>query len=334
MFADADHEVIDSPEALFRHLYEEHGVEEARDLDPDSAPLQFWLRRHADLERAQRAARRPDPPPDPPARPEPGPEARSSAQPPPEPEVRTPAQPPPEPEVRSSAQPPRKAEVRSSAQRPRPEAHGRAEPRREPAPPFPPTGGRGPGRPDGAGVGRDGRRHAGFGDPLVEAVARALAGRGYDEAVVRSAIRSFAPDGRGPSGEAAVRAALIEPMLQSAAERLLGAPGAGRPADGSRPFPASERRQSTPAPQRPQPAPAAPARPAAAAEPDPAPAQPPRREEPVRPEAAWAVLWADLADSGRRPGDGAGSAGGDDGDDLMAVANAVQARRRVRLLRR
>jgi hypothetical protein len=334
MFADADHEVIDSPEALFRHLYEEHGVEEARDLDPDSAPLQFWLRRHTDLERAQRAARRPDPPPDPPARPEPGPEARSSAQPPPEPEVRTPAQPPPEREVRSSAKRPREAEVRSSAQRPRPEAHGRAEPRREPAPPFPPTGGRGPGRPDGAGVGRDGRRHAGFGDPLVEAVARALAGRGYDEAVVRSAIRSFAPDGRGPSGEAAVRAALIEPMLQSAAERLLGAPGAGRPADGSRPFPASERRQSTPAPQRPQPAPAAPARPAAAAEPDPAPAQPPRREEPVRPEAAWAVLWADLADSGRRPGEGAGSAGGDDGDDLMAVANAVQARRRVRLLRR
>jgi hypothetical protein len=334
MFADADHEVIDSPEALFRHLYEEHGVEEARDLDPDSAPLQFWLRRHTDLERAQRAARRPDPPPDPPARPEPGPEARSSAQRPPEPEVRTPAQPPPEREVRSSAKRPREAQVRSSAQRPRPEAHGRAEPRREPAPPFPPTGGRGPGRPDGAGVGRDGRRHAGFGDPLVEAVARALAGRGYDEAVVRSAIRSFAPDGRGPSGEAAVRAALIEPMLQSAAERLLGAPGAGRPADGSRPFPASERRQSTPAPQRPQPAPAAPARPAAAAEPDPAPAQPPRREEPVRPEAAWAVLWADLADSGRRPGDGAGSAGGDDGDDLMAVANAVQARRRVRLLRR
>jgi hypothetical protein len=333
MFADADHEVIDSPEALFRHLYEEHGVEEARDLDPDSAPLQFWLRRHTDLERAQRAARRPDPPPDPPARPEPGPEARSSAQRPPEPEVRTPAQPPPEREVRSSAKRPREAQVRSSAQRPRPEAHGRAEPRREPAPPFPPTGGRGPGRPDGAGVGRDGRRHAGFGDPLVEAVARALAGRGYDEAVVRSAIRSFAPDGRGPSGEAAVRAALIEPMLQSAAERLLGAPGAGRPADGSRPFPASERRQSTPAPQRPQPAPAAPARPAAA-EPDPAPAQPPRREEPVRPEAAWAVLWADLADSGRRPGDGAGSAGGDDGDDLMAVANAVQARRRVRLLRR
>ena len=50
MFSDADHEVIDSPEALFRHLYEEHGVEEARELDPDTAPLQFWLRRHTDLE--------------------------------------------------------------------------------------------------------------------------------------------------------------------------------------------------------------------------------------------------------------------------------------------
>ena len=293
MSADADHEVIDSPEALFRHLYEEHGVEEARDLDPDSAPLQFWLRRHADLERAQRAARRqPDRPP---ARPEPEPEAGSSAQ------------RPPEPEVRPSAKRPRAADVRSPAQPPRPEARG---------------------------VGRDGRRHAGFGDPLVEAVARALAGRGYDEAVVRSAIRSFAADSRGPSGEAAVRATLIEPMLQSAAERLLGAPTEGRPADGPAPFSASARRQPAPEPERPEPAQAASSRRAAARpEPNPAPASPPRREEPVRPEAAWAVLWADLADSGRRTGEGAES-GGDDGDDLMAVADAVQARRRVRLLRR
>ena len=293
MSADADHEVIDSPEALFRHLYEEHGVEEARDLDPDSAPLQFWLRRHADLERAQRAARRqPDRPP---ARPEPEPEAGSSAQ------------RPPAPEVRPSAKRPRAADVRSPAQPPRPEARG---------------------------VGRDGRRHAGFGDPLVEAVARALAGRGYDEAVVRSAIRSFAADSRGPSGEAAVRAILIEPMLQSAAERLLGAPTEGRPADGPAQFSASTRRQPAPEPERPEPAQAASSRRAAArSEPDPAPASPPRREEPVRPEAAWAVLWADLADSGRRTGEGAES-GGDDGDDLMAVADAVQARRRVRLLRR
>ena len=54
MSADADHEVIDSPEALIRHLYEEHGVEEARDLDPETAPVQFWLRRHAELEREER----------------------------------------------------------------------------------------------------------------------------------------------------------------------------------------------------------------------------------------------------------------------------------------
>ncbi|MDF2745225.1 MAG: hypothetical protein K0S88_6603, partial [Actinomycetia bacterium] len=71
MSADADHEVIDSPGALFRHLYEEHGVEEARDLDPETAPLQFWLRRHAELERAERAGHRhPDPSPEPPAAPE------------------------------------------------------------------------------------------------------------------------------------------------------------------------------------------------------------------------------------------------------------------------
>jgi hypothetical protein len=365
MFADADHEVIDSPAALFRHLSEEHGVEEARDLDPDSAPLQFWLRRHADLERAQRAARRqPDPPPDPATHP--GPEARSPAQRPPEPEPRSSAQRPPEPGARSSGRRGRESERRPSAQRGRSGAPGRAEAGREPAPPFPPAGGRGPGRPDGAGAGRDGRRHAGFGDPVVEAMARALAGRGYDEAVVRSAIRSFAAEGRGPSGEAAVRAVFVEPMLQWAAEHLLDAPGTSRPAAGSGPFPVSERRQPAPTPQRPQPAPAAPARAAAARpepaptasarsapaavepapaaptraaptavepEADPAPASRPRREEPVRPEAAWAVLWADLADSGRRPDEAAGS-GGDDGDDLMAVANAVQARRRVRLLRR
>ncbi|MDP9207907.1 MAG: hypothetical protein M3O65_05315, partial [Actinomycetota bacterium] len=65
MSADADHEVIDSPGALFRHLYEEHGVEEARDLDPETAPLQLWLRRHAELEQRPQAEARPrrDPPP-------------------------------------------------------------------------------------------------------------------------------------------------------------------------------------------------------------------------------------------------------------------------------
>jgi hypothetical protein len=266
MFADGDHEVIDSPEALFRHLYEEHGVEEARDLDPETAPLQFWLRRHADLERAQRATRRqPDPPPEPP-------------------------------------EPHEEPEPRPAAPQPRPEAGRQAQ------------------------EGRDGRRHVRFGDPLVEAMARALAGRGYDEGAVRSAIRSFGAGGGGPSGPEAVRAAFVEPMLQSAAERLLGAPRAAGPPEATGPFPAPERHQ--PAPARPA---AAAARPAA--EPDPEPAPAPRREEPARPEAVWAGIWADLADTGRRPSQGAG-AGGDDGDDLMAVANAVQARRRVRLLRR
>jgi hypothetical protein len=133
-------------------------------------------------------------------------------------------------------------------------------------------------------------------------MARALAGRGHGEAAVRSAMRSFAGDG-GPPGEAAVRAVFVEPMLQAVAERLLGAPP-------------------------PQPA-AHPASPAKAAG---HPAQPPAPDPVARPEAAWAVLWADLGESVRRPGDG--SATGGDGDDLMAVANAVQARRRVRLLRR
>ena len=247
MFADADHEVIDSPEALFRHLYEEHGVTEARDLDPETAPVQFWLRRHAELERAERVARRqPDPPPDPP-RPEPAPAPQLAPQP---------------------------------APRPQPE-----------------------GRPQR-------RQHVGFGDPLLEAMTRALVGRGHDEAAVRSAIRSFPAGGDQPAGEAGVRSAFVEPMLQAVADRLL-APGG---------------------PRRPRPAPAAAAPPPSPAR-RPADPPPPAREEPARPEAAWAVLWADLADSGRRPGDGAGSAG-EEGDDLMAVANAVQARRRVRLLRR
>jgi hypothetical protein len=246
MLSDGDHEVIDSPEALFRHLYEEHGVEEALDLDPATAPLQFWLRRHAELERDQRAAGRPDPPREP------------------------------------------------------------AAPRRQPA-----------------GGGREGRRHAGFGDPLVEAVARALAGRGHDEAAVRSAIRSFAP-GPGPAGEAALRTAFIEPMLQSVAQRLLHDPGPQQPTPNPRPAPGAAATRS-PAPPSAEPAREEPARPSTREE--------PVRSEPVRPEAAWAVLWADLADTGRRPGEGHG-AGGEDGDDLMAVANAVQTRRRVRLPRR
>jgi hypothetical protein len=263
MFSDADHETIDSPEALFRHLYEEHGVEEAAELDPETAPVQFWLRRHGELERAERSARR-----------QPGP--------------------PPEPEPRPE---PRREE-------PRPEPRGRGEapfqhPRSQPPP-----------------AAREGRRHAGFGDPLLEAMTRALVGRGHDEAAVRSAIRSFPAAGGQPGGEAGVRAAFVEPMLRSVAEHLLAAEGPRRP------------------PARPQPPPATAAPATAAPAPPPPPRRPATREDPARPEAVWAGLWADLAEPGRRTGEGGAGAAGDDGDDLMAVANAVQARRRVRLLRR
>jgi outer membrane biosynthesis protein TonB len=287
MFADADHEVIDSPEALFRHLYEEHGVEEARDLDPETAPVQFWLRRHADLERAQRAARRqPDPPPAPEAEPEPPRRAQ------------------PRPRVEPLPEPPRSEPARSEPPRSGPEAR----PRPEARPQAPPFQAEARARPEPRGQPGP-RRHAPFGDPLVEAVARALAGRGHDEAAVRSAIRSF--DG-GPGGEAGVRATFVEPMLQAAAERLLGAGGSRRPT------------------ARPQPAPAPP---------PPEPARPRRedagrREDQARPEAAWAVLWADLADPGRRAASAGTGEAGDDGDDLMAVANAVQTRRRSKRRRR
>jgi hypothetical protein len=316
MFSEADHEVIDSPEALFRHLYEEHGVEEARELDPDTAPLQFWLRRHADLERAERAARRhpnqpPEPPPPPQSPPAPRPQPERAR-----PERRT--EPAPEP-VRAQAPPPQDQPA----------------PRAEPAPRARPER-----RAQATGGGREGRRPAGFGDPLVEALARALAGRGHDEVAVRSAIRSFADPGRGPAGEAAVRSVFVEPMLQSVAEHLLGAaPRPPRPAPPPQSAPAATT-GAPPAPPPPEawadqawsrPAPPAPSDEQARSRAT--PPAPPGREEPVRPEAAWAVLWADLADTGRRPGDSPAAAG-DDGDDLMAVANAVQARRRVRLLRR
>jgi hypothetical protein len=284
MFADADHETIDSPEALFRHLYEEHGVAEALDLDPETAPIQFWLRRHAELERAQRAARRDDPPPPP----DPSPELARAPDPAPAPH--------PEPLARSEPAP--RAETRRQ-----PEERGLREPfprepRPEPAPAL------------------EGRRHVRFGDPLLEAMTRALVGRGHDEAAVRSAIRSFPAGGGQPPGEPGVRAAFVEPMLQSVTEHLL-TPGGPR-----RPDPTPPVATRPPMPTRPAPGP-----------PPAPPPEAPARPEPARPEAAWAVLWADLADTGRRAGDGAGPAG-DEGDDLMAVANAVQARRRVRRLRR
>jgi hypothetical protein len=225
MSVDADHQVIDSPEALFRHLYEDHQVEEVRDLDPLAAPLHFWLRRHAELERDERAA--------------------------------------------------------AAAGQPRqPAATGQDQGGR-PAPP----GQQAPGA-----AGREGRRPAAFADPLVEALARALIGRGHDEAAVRGAIRAHATRDGTRAGEAAVRADLVEPMLRAAAERLLGT---RRPDPDGAPPP--DRADGTP---------------------------PPDRAERERPEAAWAGLWADLA--GGAAGRRAEAAAAGPQDDLMAVADAVQ----------
>jgi hypothetical protein len=234
MSVDADHQVIDSPEALFRHLYEDHQVEEVRDLDPLAAPLHFWLRRHAELERDERAA--------------------------------------------------------AAAGQPRqPAATGQDQGGR-PAPP----GQQAPGW-----TGREGRRPAAFADPLVEALARALIGRGHDEAAVRGAIRAHATRDGTRAGEAAVRADLVEPMLRAAAERLLGT---RRPDPAGAPRP--DRADAAPRPDRADGAP------------------PPDRAERERPEAAWAGLWEDLADgaAGRR----AEAAAAGPQDDLMAVADAVQ----------
>jgi len=225
MSVDADHQVIDSPEALFRHLYEDHQVEEVRDLDPLAAPLHFWLRRHAELERDERAA------------------------------------------------------AAAGQQRP-PVATGQDQGGR-PAPP----GQQAPGW-----TGREGRRPAAFADPLVEALARALIGRGHDEAAVRGAIRAHATRDGTRAGEAAVRADLVEPMLRAAAERLLGT---RRPDPAGAPPP--DRADGTP---------------------------PPDRVERERPEAAWAGLWADLA--GGAAGRRAEAAAAGPQDDLMAVADAVQ----------
>jgi hypothetical protein len=181
MSADPDHEVIDSPEALFRHLYEAHGVQEARELDSETAPLHFWLRRHAELEGF-----------------------------------------PLDQEPRRGAPVDREGSGELETGAPVNQGQGSGEPgtgtpvNRAGAPI---TQSDRPGGPDRAAA--PPRRAAGFSDPLVEAVARALIGRGNDERRVRGAIRAF------PGGEGGVRAALVEPMLRAAGERLLGT---GRPA--------------------------------------------------------------------------------------------------------
>jgi hypothetical protein len=157
---DLDHEVIDSPQALFRHLYEAHGLVEALDLDPETAPLQFWLRRHAELERAA---------------------GRSAAQ------------------DRAAATP-----------------IGGGSPWRRPG-----NLGATPGQ--GAGP-----RFRPFADPLVEALAVALVGRGLDERQVRLGLSTFTGRG-GRHGEEAVRSAFIAPVLEALAAHLTGNVGAPPP---------------------------------------------------------------------------------------------------------
>ncbi len=187
---DLDHEVIDSPQALFRHLYEAHGLVEALDLDPATAPLQFWLRKHAELERSpsravvqDRTATVPDRPPASGRHLLP---RRSTAE---------------GGSVGLSLGTPTAALAT-----PPPAGRGAAR-------------SRGPANP-GATTGQgSGPRFRPFADPLVEAVAAALVARGLDERQVRRGLSSFTGvDGR--HGEDAVRAAFIAPMLEALAAEL------------------------------------------------------------------------------------------------------------------
>lgn len=254
-----DHEVIDSPQALFRHLYEAHGVIEALDLDPDTAPLQFWLRRHSDLERAaaraaaeeRRTARAA------------GEEGSAGAPPPltgPEPGARlmdgSTEQPAPGPTSRPARGPADRAAGGSMAARgstaqpahgfttaPRPgpaTAPGTARsPSPQPQPGPAPDRSLRPGRlvwrnrsggeqapaeapPPPAGSG-SGPRFRPFTDPLVEAVAVALIGRGLDERRVRRGLSTFTGADRR-HGEDAVRATFVVPMLDALAAHLAGNP--------------------------------------------------------------------------------------------------------------
>jgi hypothetical protein len=200
---DDEHEVIDSPAALFRHLVEAHDLAEARELDPITTPVHPWLRRHAELERAARlaAARH-----------------REGVAPPAGPVLPDPA----------AAQP---SSGPASPDLPAGRAAGPALAGREPRtpPPDPPVQRRE--RPD-AGA---------FRDPLVEAVARGLGRRGHDERRVRAAIRAYvSPDGRR-AGEDGVRAQLIAPLLDTLAAELTGAtaqrPGRPREQPPPRPSP-------------------------------------------------------------------------------------------------
>ena len=291
MFSDADHEVIDSPEALFRHLYEEHGVEEARELDPDTAPLQFWLRR-ADLERAERAARRPNQP-------------------------RT--LPSTAPAAAGARHPERAQPERPAGPAPQPV---RAQPRR-PGPTGAPAAAPGPSRRPGPGRGGGPRRRAGARGTAARRV-RGPTGRGAGQRRWPGEATTRWPSGRPsarsptPAGARPVRPRSGACSWNRCSSRWPSTSSAPPPARPARPSPPSAPAATTgPLPSRPsrglgrpgwsRPAPPAPLDEQARSRAT--PPAPPAREEPVRPEAAWAVLWADLADTGRRSGDGAAAGG-------------------------
>ncbi len=299
---DLDHEVIDSPQALFRHLYEAHGLVEALDLDPATAPLQFWLRRHSELERgATRAAVRERPP-------------------------AAPSQPPP---GRSGAATPQAPATTSRSGR-----VGTA------------TTAGSAGAAGGAGQGA-GPRFRPFTDPLVEAIAAALVGRGMDERWVRRGLSTFtAADGR--HGEEALRAAFITPMLEAVVAQLAGDPpsqsqSASPPAGTSPPMPAAARAEPS-APQQG----AWVAQPLAASEQG-ARGQPPHAGARAEPEPDFMAI-ADVLQERRRsrrgarlqaatpPAPGARPprstppaptprSSRDPDDDVMALADALQRRR-------
>jgi len=234
-----EHEVIESASALFRHLHEAHGVEEAAGLDPDSTPVEPWLRRHALLERAARRAAR---------------ESRDGER--PEPTAR---QEPSEPAAEPRAEPP------AAGRRDRPRDSfgqgGRAEvsrgarvfdqqrfrqppdERQRPARPGP--GGQGQSGQPGSGRHSSGQARSGEGagaaqgggvrDPLVRALAAELVRLGHDERAVRRYVHRYValtPEG-GLTGEAGIRASFLDPILDVIAEQLDPTAGATRAGGGS-----------------------------------------------------------------------------------------------------
>jgi hypothetical protein len=308
---DLDHEVIDSPRALFRHLYEAHGLVEALDLDPDTAPLQFWLRRHAELERAatRAAAQQRTPAQDQAAARDRTPPVQDRLTPPQE--RLTPAQDRLTPQQdrvaaaqhRVAAAQHRAGPLNAGASRRHSEPDRPETPGRPAAAHGPPSVGRDPAADRPGSTGRpaepdrlvsSGPRFRPFADPLVEALAAALVGRGLDERRVRRGLSTFTgADGR--HGEEAVRAAFLEPMLEAVAAHLAG--DAKGPARGAQPSPG-------PAPPDPRPRESFAAR-----------AEPPG----VGQEEAWVAQ--PLAARGPGP---------EPEVDFMAIADVLQERRRSR----